>query len=233
VSGVRLSRLFWIGAAAILIVAALVAVGSILRGDFGETEAQVLGTLLSLLVAGATAIAGLALIERGVAKEFAVAAIVGAALCFAVQAAGIWDGYANDALAQLWWSSIALLVTLLLLTTQRLLLREQRLALLFYGTATVASLATLLTSAAIIADEDGGGSGDRPLQAIAILWILTVLGYLLLPVLQRFTRAASATHTRVLGELDGVQLIATRGRADGVDVEAPAPGERLVLRRSG
>lgn len=134
-SGVRLSRLFWIGAAAILIVAALVAVGSILRGDFGETEAQILGTLLSLLVAGATAIAGLALIERGVAREFGVAAIAGAALC--------------------------------------------------------------------------------------------------LPVLQRFTRAASATQARVLGELDGVQLIATRGRADGLAVEAPAPGERLVLRRSG
>jgi hypothetical protein len=233
VSGVRLSRLVWIGAAAILIAATLVAVGSILRGDFGETKAQVLGTLLSLLVAGATVIAGLALIERHVAKQFAVAAIVGAALCFAVQAAGIWDGFANDSLAQLSWSSIALLVTLLLVTTQRLLLREERLALLFYGTAAVASLATLLTSAAIIGDDDGGSGEDGVLKAIAIFWILTILGYLLLPVLQRFTRAAPATRTRVLGELDGVQLIAARGRADGVAVEAPAPGERLILRRSG
>jgi hypothetical protein len=232
VSGVRLSRLFWIGAAAILIAAALVAVASILRGTFGETELQVLGTLLSLLVAAATVIAGLALVERSVAKEFAVAAIAGAVLCFMVQAAGIWDGFTNDSLAQLSWSSIGLLVALLLLTTQRLLLREERLALLFYGTAAVASLATLLTSVAIISDDDGS-SGDGTLQAIAILWILTGLGYLLLPVLQRFTREAAATHTRVLGELDGVQLIATRGRADGVHVAAPAPGERLVLRRSG
>lgn len=229
----RLSRLFWVGAAAILIVAALVAVGSILRGDFGETEAQVLGTLLSLLVAGATIIAGVALIERGVAKEFTVAAIVGAVLCFAIQAAGIWDGFTNDSLAQWSWSSIGLLVTLLLLTTQRLLLREEHLVLLFYGTAAAASLATLLTSAAIIGDNDGGSEEDGILQAIAILWILTVLGYLLLPVLQRFTGPTPATHTRVLGELDGVQLVAARGRADGVAVEAPAPGERLVLRRSG
>ena len=55
-SGIRLSRLFWIGAAAILIAAALVAVGSILRGEFGEREVQVLGTLLSLLVVGETVI---------------------------------------------------------------------------------------------------------------------------------------------------------------------------------
>jgi hypothetical protein len=142
VTQVRLSRLFWIGAAAILIVAALIAVGSILRGDFGETEAQVLGTLLSLLVAGATVIAALALIERGAAMRFAVVSIIGAALCFVVQVAGIWDGFSNDALAQLSWSSIALLVTLLLLTTQRLLLRSERLAWVFYGTAVAASLAT-------------------------------------------------------------------------------------------
>ena len=55
-SGIRLSRLFWIGAAAILIAAALVAVGSILRGEFGEREVQVLGTLPSLLVVGETVI---------------------------------------------------------------------------------------------------------------------------------------------------------------------------------
>ena len=55
-SGIRLSRLFGIGAAAILIAAALVAVGSILRGEFGEREVQVLGTLLSLLVVGETVI---------------------------------------------------------------------------------------------------------------------------------------------------------------------------------
>jgi hypothetical protein len=34
VSGIRFARIFWIGAAAILVVAALVGVGRILRGDF-------------------------------------------------------------------------------------------------------------------------------------------------------------------------------------------------------
>jgi hypothetical protein len=66
------------------------------------------------------------------------------------------------------------------------------------------------------------------------LTILTVLGYLLLPVLQRLSAdrpAATGSGTRILGFLDGVELVATRGRVDGIAVAAPAPGEQLVLRR--
>jgi hypothetical protein len=61
---VSLARTFWIGAAGILILAALVAMAAILRGDFGDTDAKILGTLFALLLAGATAVSGLALVER-------------------------------------------------------------------------------------------------------------------------------------------------------------------------
>ena len=44
-TGLRLSRIFWIGAAAILIAAALVAVAAIVRGDFSDTDGRILGTL--------------------------------------------------------------------------------------------------------------------------------------------------------------------------------------------
>jgi hypothetical protein len=64
------------------------------------------------------------------------------------------------------------------------------------------------------------------------LWILGVLGWLLVPVLQRFTAVdASAAGIRVLAVLDGVELVASRSVLDGVQIEAPAAGERLVLRR--
>jgi hypothetical protein len=42
---------------------------------------------------------------------------------------------------------------------------------------------------------------------------------------------AEETAIRVLAELDGVELIASRGLLDGVRVDSPAPGEQLVLRR--
>ena len=65
-------------------------------------------------------------------------------------------------------------------------------------------------------------------------WILGLLGWLLVPVLQRFTAAGeSASGIRVLAALDGVELVASRDALEGVQIEAPAAGERLVLRRQG
>jgi len=228
VTGVRLSRVFWLGAAAILIVAALIAVAAIVRGEFGETEAQILGTLLVLLVAGATAISALALIERGAAQALAVVAMAGAAICFAVITASIWDGFSSETLVKWAASAAPILISLLLLATQRLLLRVARLAPVFYGTAAAATVAAVLTIAVIWAEQDGSQDGFA--QAIAVFWILTALGYLLLPVLQRFTSAGvPETADRVLAELNGVKLVATKS-GEGIEARL-APGERLALRR--
>jgi hypothetical protein len=224
VTGLRLSRVFWISAAAILIVGALIAVAAIVRGDFGDTEAKILGTLLALLVAGATGITGLALVERREAPTLGWTAVVGAALCFVLQAAAIWDEFSDDALTKLGTSSMAILLALLLIATQRALLREDRLAKLFYATAASAGLATGLTVVGIWQEEGGYW------QPVAVFSILAVLGYFLLPVVQRLTAsAAPATAERVLAELDGVKLIATRS-GDGIEPRL-APGERLALRR--
>jgi hypothetical protein len=231
VTRVRLSRVFWIGAAAILIVAALVAVTSIVEGDFSDTDAKIVGTLFSLLLAGAAAISGLALVGRGLLVPFGWFAVAAAGFCFAVLAATIWDEFGNETLGKWAVCSLAFLVALLVVTTQRLLLRVEGLTWLLVATIVAAAVATLLTAGSIWS-EDGGS--DAGWQAVAIFWIFTILGYLLLPVLQRFTTAGpSSSEARVLGTLDGVELVATRDPLDGVAVEAPAPGERLVLRRRG
>jgi hypothetical protein len=123
--------------------------------------------------------------------------------------------------------SIVLQVALLLVATQRLLARIQTLLPLVAGTAAMAGLATLLTCVGIGADDAEG-----LWQFTAISWILTALGYLLLPVLQRFSAAGGAPiAARVIAELDGVELVATRS-PNGFDVRL-APGERLQLRRRG
>jgi hypothetical protein len=74
--------------------------------------------------------------------------------------------------------------------------------------------------------------GDAFIKTLAVLWILTLLAYFLVPVLQRFTSAGSAPEAvRVLARLGDVELVATRG-ADGRQIDARLePGERLVLRR--
>jgi hypothetical protein len=43
------ARVAWLGAAAIIVVAALVALGAILRGDFSETDGRILGSLAVVL----------------------------------------------------------------------------------------------------------------------------------------------------------------------------------------
>ena len=45
----RLRRIFWMGAAAIVVVAALVALAAVLKGDFSDTDGRTLVTLAALL----------------------------------------------------------------------------------------------------------------------------------------------------------------------------------------
>lgn len=229
-SGLPLSRIFWIGAAGILIFAAVVAIGSILGGSFSDTDWKILGTLFSLLLAGATAISGLALVERRMLIALGWSAAVASAFCFLFLAAAIWDEFADETLGNWAASAIPILVALLLVTTQRLLLRVPQLTLLFVGTGFFALMAALATAAAIWAEEAGGGDAAGSWETAAILWILAVLGYLLLPLLQRFMAAGPpAVDGRVLGALDNVELVATRS-SDGLEVHL-VPGERLLLRR--
>jgi len=111
VSRVRLSRIFWIGAAAILVAAALVALVAVLRGDFSDTDGRILGTLAAALLAGSTLVAGLALAERG-ARALGWAAVVVSAPAFAAIAYSIWD-FAFEGESETWrwgWAGILALL---------------------------------------------------------------------------------------------------------------------------
>ena len=224
---VRLSRIFWIGAAAILVVAALVALVAVLRGDFSETDGRILGTLAAALLAGSTLIAGLALVERG-ARGLGWAAVAVSAPAFAAIAYSIWD-FVFEGEGETWrwgWAGILALVAALIAVTARLLARSRALVRLAWVAGALATVAAAVSYVAIWSDDSGDSLG----RAIAVLWILAGLAYLLVPVLQRFTSAGARSGVeRVVAELDGVELVATRSK-DGLAVEV-LPGERLVLRR--
>ena len=70
-----LRALFLLGAAALVSVAALVAIGTVLNGDFGETEGKIFATLATTFVAGSTVIAGLACLGRGVSRSLGLAGV--------------------------------------------------------------------------------------------------------------------------------------------------------------
>jgi hypothetical protein len=223
----RLARAFWIGAAGILVLAALIGIAALLRSDFTETDGQIVLTLLTLLVASGTAVAGLTLVERGRLAPLGWGAAVLAVFCFALITATIWEGFDSETLGKLGLTAALALVTALLGTTQ-LVLHRGRLVLLVAGTWLVLALALVLTVGGVWSEADDAGLW----KAAGTFWILGLLGWLLLPVLQRFSSAGFAPGAaRVLGVLDGVELVATRDSVEGVAVELPARGERLVLRR--
>ena len=222
----RLARLFWIGAAALLCVAALVALLALLRGSFSDTDGRILLTLGALFLAGSTGIAGYALVERGTARWLGWAIVATAPLWFALLTAGIW----SDSLGRDAGTALTLLVAELVLATNVLMLRDRRFVPLVAVTAGALALTTALVLVAI-----WGEHGSAIARAIGAFAILTALGYFLTPVLQRFAAEPKAARpdVTVLGVLNGVELVASRGAVDGVEVDAsPAAGEHLYLRRA-
>ncbi len=229
-SRVRLSRILWIGAAALLVAAALVAIAALLRGSFSDTDGKILATLGATFLCGSTGLAGLALAERRPRLGLPVAVL--APLELALVAWWIWSGGEDDIVTRIGLSTLLVTIVQLAITTQLLLLRNARLVWLVGATGLVAGAAVALTVAAIWTEPDSSAFA----KLVAVLWILSGLGWFLLPVLQRYTAAGEAERgERVLATLGDVELVAIRGAAAGVPVEVRlAPGERLVLRqRSG
>ena len=98
----------------------------------------------------------------------------------------------------------------------------RRLAL---ATGILAVFAALVSDVAVWADEKGDGWG----QLLAVVWIVTVLAYVLTPLVSRLA-AHSPASERVLTTLGDVELVVTTH--GGID-PALAAGERLLLRRRG
>ena len=216
------ARAAWAAAAVIAVAAALVALFSIVRGDFSETDGQIIGTLGLVLYAGGTAFAGLAVVERG--RRLGWALVAAAAVCVLLVLPAIWGTFDESGDSD-WELGLGALVTLLagLLAATAWLMARGVVATRIAWTATLLTgLAALLSDLAIVLDERWDGWG----QLLAALWILAVLSYVLTPLVSRLT-AAPATG-RVLAALDGVELVATTG--GGLEPNL-RPGERLALRR--
>jgi hypothetical protein len=202
-------RLFWTGAAALLGVAALVALVALLRGDFTETDWNILASLGIAFGAGGTALAGLALVERKSAAALGWAAVVVAAGGFATVLWDIWtEPWDDEATA----TALLLMGVLLLATTSRLLLRRSSLEPLVVAHL---ALSTFATAATVWLIWDEGPTDDTWAKTIAAAWILTGLAWALVPVLGRTSRSSGE---RVVGRGPG-----------RYEVEL-ADGETLIVR---
>ena len=226
----RLRRIFWMSAAAIVAAAALVALGAVVRGGFSDTDGRILVTLAALLYTGGAALSGLVLVDHGPARLLGWLVAVASPVCLGLVAWAIWsfvDEQDNDPQSRLAWSAVLLLLAGLVSTTGLLLARRRVLVGLASTAGALAGLAATLSVVGIWTEPDS----DAFVKTLAVVWILAALAYFLVPILQRFTTAGEPATIRVLAELDGVEIVASRVRVEGVDVEPPGTGERLVLRR--
>jgi hypothetical protein len=226
----RLRRIFWRGAAAVLVAAALVGLTAVLKGDFSSTDGRILGTLALLLYAGGALLSGLGLIERGRGRWLGAAVVSASPVALALMLLWVWTWVdESDHHWRLAWSSVLVLLAGLLAATALLLARSRTLERLAYAAAALATLAVTLSIAAIWAHEPGSGLA----KALVAAWILAGLAWALVPVLRRVSAVATEARERVLGTLGDVELVVTNQATDALVLDVPrlAAGERLVLRR--
>jgi hypothetical protein len=226
---IRFARIFWISAAGIVVLAALVGLATIVGGSFSDTDARILITLAALLYAGGAGLASLALADRGPARLLGLLVAIASPIGLALMLWAIWtlaDGGDDQPQLKLAWTAFLALLAGLIATNGLLLARRRVLITLAAASGALAGSATTLSVVGIWS----GDSGDAFLKAVAALWILAVVTFFLVPILGRFSPAGTQEpEARILATLDDVELVATRSPT-GLAVRL-APDERLQLRR--
>ena len=215
-----LRRIFLLGAATLASVAALVAIGAVLRGDFGETEGKIFATLAATFVAGSALTAGVALLARDASQPLGYAAIVLAVLGYVLWTEEIWVQHDDESYWKVLGIVLAWTLATLLITTNRLMLSAPRLVRTLYPATAAASALAALTVTVMLLREEGTGW-----QLFAVLLILALLGEVLTPILERYTESREAPRERLLATAAGVDVLAVRGESRTVHVA----GQRFSL----
>jgi len=226
---VALRSLYLKGAAALAGIAALLAIATVLEGDFGDTEGKIFATIAATFVGGSCLMAGIACLAHGSRRlgQAGIALAVGGFLLWVEQ---IWADHDSEA----YWKVLGLFLiwTLVTLvgTTNALMTRRQR--GLHLATLACAAAAGVVASLMVVRSN-----GDL-WQLFAVLLILTLLGQILTPILERTAaQPAERPVERDLGSLGDVRVVAIRQAGKRVirigDRETPLGNdESVVLRQS-
>jgi hypothetical protein len=212
---VPLRRIFLLGAATLVSVAALVAIAGIVHGDLGSTEGKIFATLATAFVAGSTAIGGIACLERSTSRVFGTLGIVLSSLGFVLWTDEIWAQHDSTRYWKLLGFLLIWSLVVLIVTTTRLMTRSPQLLSILYPATAVAAVLAGTVATIMVVTENGDGW-----QFFAVLLVLALLGETLTPILERFvtTPPSAAPAERVLGEVAGAIVVAVRSERDGRSV---------------
>jgi hypothetical protein len=182
-------RLVLFGVAGSLSATALLAVGILLFGDFGEREGRILLTTVLLAGYGLLALPAAYLIDRRSLPALATAVVALSVLGFALALAAVWAG---DDPPEGLWKTLATVTAFAVAATQTAALARRPSRLFATSTLLVLVLAAMASAAAWAEIESTGYY--RALGALAVLDVLAVA---LQPILGLARRPAE-THRLVL-----------------------------------
>lgn len=224
-------RLFWLGAAVLFSIAALVAIGAVLGAGFGATQERILETCAIAFVCGGAALAGYACLDRGVIRPAGWAAVALGVTSFLVWTGGTW----SDSSSEAYWKTAGILgiwtLAALVVTTLRLLTSSPRLLSTVVPATSAAAVLAALVGTGMVLATDGGAW-----KLVVVLVILVALGYALIPALERFWAAAETQDAaeRLLGTLGNIDVFAVKGKGRSVTIGSShtqlAASEGIVLR---
>jgi hypothetical protein len=208
-------RLLLIGALASLSITAALAILVLLFGDFGNTEARILGTTFAVSVAALLALPGAILLERGTSVALGWACVILAGAAFVSALVGIWGGDSVTTAKLLGtlasWAAASTQISAL-----RALERDDD----PHGVRRVSRVATALAlllaalvSFAVWTELDS----STFFRVIAALAVLDVFLLVLQPILRRL-RAGGAPTTRVVLEGTPAQIDEALRRVEGTGV---------------
>lgn len=223
-------RLFWLGAAILFSLAALIAIVAVVAGHFGGTEWRILATCGFAFVCGSVTLAGVACLDREIVRPAAWAAIALGVAAFALWTGGLWAHAQGMAYFRAAGLVGVWLLAALIVTTSRLIASSPRvLRTVVPGTWSAITAAALLASGMIL------WKTGHPWKIELVLVIVTALGYALIPALQRFwTSAEAAVSERLLGTVGNIDVFAVRGEGRSVTIGSTsaklASSEGIVLR---
>ncbi|HCV26787.1 MAG TPA: hypothetical protein QGI07_00295 [Dehalococcoidia bacterium] len=166
-----------------VLISAALAVSSLLIGEFGETDGQILLTALAVAAASVLTLANGIALEKGRSHLVGPLAIMVSILGFAVSIVAIWDDFSSNDIMRTGASAIILGVAL---THWSLVSMAQTLARYRWLKTVAYPLSGLLAAFLIGAIWERVGNAATP-QTVGVVAILTVAVSIILPVLQRLS----------------------------------------------
>ncbi len=182
-----MTRALWSTVAAAIGVAAVVALAIVLLGPLGETSVRTAFSAVAVAIAGATAVAGLALLERRRLELFGALVLVASPLLLAAMLYGTWEFEGDGDNNALRWAYTGLIwsVATVVFATEILLARTRALQLTL---APAVASATQVAAAFLTATLWSESGDETRVKTFAAFGIVAFAGWLATPVLERALR---------------------------------------------